>query len=608
MRKAFLAVLILLLPFWIAADGFVVDHYAVIIEADSSRTLHVQEDITLEYTSPAHGFIRDVQHRFGTASADIDLVWASSPVAVSDDGTFLSVRFGDPDKLLTGGPYDYALRYDYSLGADSYRDYDELYYNIVTPGAWPSGIGRLDFSVTLPYPVDRSRIWLTSGPEGAVTGLPFTLSDDGLTVSGRYSSLPEGYGVTLRIEMDDGYFDTAARRFDAAGAGFIISLGISFIMVAVSAAAWWFRGRDRKIIAPVRFSPPEDLSPMDAGYILRGTLAPEAISAMVFSWADRKLVSIEENGKGDFSVTRLSSLPDGVPEPEEELFRAFFASSDTVSIEELRMSGFPERIRGVQRAEAARFSGSMALSTASSERLRRIIMGMIAAGTVLHAFSATLAFPGFLSIFVLVPSLMGYGAFSAAARTAERSMHSRSFRLSGLGGTVFLLIFLTFFITTALIQSGMDPLLSAADTIVFLAALAISLLAAAAISRRTGYAEEKLSQIMGYREFIDKAEKDRLERLSGEDPEFFYHVLPYAMAFGLERRWTEAFSGIAVSPASWYHGSRALDAYVISSFSRHLSSVSQRTSGPAGGRGARTFRGSSGFSGGGFSGGGGRSW
>ena len=91
MRKAFLAVLILLLPFWIAADGFVVDHYAVIIEADSSRTLHVQEDIMLEYTSPAHGFIRDIQHRFGTASADIDLLWASSPASVSDDGTFLSV-------------------------------------------------------------------------------------------------------------------------------------------------------------------------------------------------------------------------------------------------------------------------------------------------------------------------------------------------------------------------------------------------------------------------------------------------------------------------------------------------------------------------------------
>ena len=608
MRKAFLAVLFLVLPFCAAADGFVMDYYAVRIDVDSSRTMQVRENITLEYTSPAHGFIRDIQHRFGTASADIDLLWTSSAATVSDDGTFLSVRFGDPEKLLTGGPYAYGLKYTYSPGADSYRDYDEIYYNIVTPDAWPSGISRLAFSVTLPYPVDSSRIWLTAGPEGSVTDLPFMLSDDGRTVSGRYSSLPEGYGVTIRIEMDDGYFDTARHRFDAAGTGFIISLGISFIMAAVSAAAWWFRGRDRKIIAPVRFSPPEGLSPMDAGYILRGMLLPEAISAMVFSWADRKLVSIEENGKGGFSVTKLSSLPGDVPEPEAELFRAFFASSDTISIAELPLKGFPERVRSVQRSEAARFTGSMALSTAASERLRRIIMGVIAACTVLHAFSATLAFPGFLSIFVLVPSLMGYAAFSAAARTAERGMHSGSFRFSGLAGTVFMLIFLLFFISTALIQSGMDPLLSAVDTLVFLIALALSLLAAAAISRRTAYAEEKLSQIMGYREFIDKAEKDRLERLSGEDPEFFYHVLPYAMAFGLERRWTEAFSGITVPPASWYHGSRALDAYALSSFSRHLASASARTSGPAGGRGARTFRGSSGFSGGGFSGGGGRSW
>ena len=77
-----------------------------------------------------------------------------------------------------------------------------------------------------------------------------------------------------------------------------------------------------------------------------------------------------------------------------------------------------------------------------------------------------------------------------------------------------------------------------------------------------------LYQILGLKEFVKRAEKDRLERLSQEDPILFDRVLPYAMVMG------DTFSS---SPP--------------------------RTSAAAGGSG---FGG--GFSGGGFGGGGGGTW
>ena len=116
-------------------------------------------------------------------------------------------------------------------------------------------------------------------------------------------------------------------------------------------------------------------------------------------------------------------------------------------------------------------------------------------------------------------------------------------------------------------------------------------------------------EIYGYREFIETVEKDRIGRLSAEDPAFYYHVLSYAMAMGVEEQWTRAFDDIYVEPASWYIGGMH-DAFAVSRFARRWGDVSRSTLQPPRQMrgGARTSRGSSGFSGGGFSGGGGRSW
>ena len=109
--------------------------------------------------------------------------------------------------------------------------------------------------------------------------------------------------------------------------------------------------------------------------------------------------------------------------------------------------------------------------------------------------------------------------------------------------------------------------------------------------------------------FIEKVEKDRIEKLSKEDPQFFYHVLSYAMALDTEDEWVRAFSGMYVEPARWYHGDDVADIYILSSFSRRWNHAYSSVIAPQPrGGGARTTRGSSGFSGGGFSGGGGRSW
>ncbi len=68
---------------------------------------------------------------------------------------------------------------------------------------------------------------------------------------------------------------------------------------------------------------------------------------------------------------------------------------------------------------------------------------------------------------------------------------------------------------------------------------------------------ELYHQILGFKMYLETAERYRLQNLT---PETFEKFLPYAMIFGIEKKWAEAFEklGIAVHQPKWYSGHAGL--------------------------------------------------
>ena len=56
--------------------------------------------------------------------------------------------------------------------------------------------------------------------------------------------------------------------------------------------------------------------------------------------------------------------------------------------------------------------------------------------------------------------------------------------------------------------------------------------------------------ILGFQEFMNRAEKDRLERMGDKD--LFSKFLPYAIALDVADHWAKAFEGIYQNPPDWY--------------------------------------------------------
>jgi uncharacterized membrane protein len=119
---------------------------------------------------------------------------------------------------------------------------------------------------------------------------------------------------------------------------------------------------------------------------------------------------------------------------------------------------------------------------------------------------------------------------------------------------------------------------------------------------RTAAGTRALEQVLGFEEFLRRVESEHLKRIIIGHPELFDRYLPFAMAFGVERKWAKAFEGIYTEPPTWYVGS-SMTHFNVSSFSGSLAQLSSAagstlTSSPRSSSG-------SGFGGGGSSGGGG---
>jgi uncharacterized membrane protein YgcG len=94
-----------------------------------------------------------------------------------------------------------------------------------------------------------------------------------------------------------------------------------------------------------------------------------------------------------------------------------------------------------------------------------------------------------------------------------------------------------------------------------------------AIAKTDAYTD-LLGRVLGFRDFIKTAELDKLNELVEEDPQYFYHIMPYAYVFGLSNKWIRNFEDIPVVAPVWYRGSRGFDAFDYYMMGRMMSDCS----------------------------------
>ncbi len=206
---------------------------------------------------------------------------------------------------------------------------------------------------------------------------------------------------------------------------------------------------------------------------------------------------------------------------------------------------------------------------------------------------------------------------------AARSAHKKSltkdykqhyFKTNAMLNIPAMLIVIVATVIALNIGRGPTPLVIAVTVLSFLTIVFFAII----MRRPTMRGRKLLDQMLGFKDFLEIAEKDELNLRNPPEktPQLFESMLPFALALGVDQQWSERFATVLASirgpdgkeyRPSWYNGkwnSTNLGRATKRLSSGLNSSISSSVSPP----GSSSGGGGGGFSGGGGGGGGGGGW
>ena len=203
-------------------------------------------------------------------------------------------------------------------------------------------------------------------------------------------------------------------------------------------------------------------------------------------------------------------------------------------------------------------------------------------------------------------------ARKAHKQSLQDDYKGKYFNTNGVLNLPGMVIALTF--TVLSFAQGLEPTIASIAAVI--AMFAVAVFFAIIMKRPTMRGRKLLDELNGFRDYLDVAEKDELNLRNPPDktPQLFERYLPYALALGVDQRWTEKFaavlarvrddSGSAYQPG-WYRGDWNSVSRMSSNLSGSFNTAVSRSASPPG---SSSGSGGGGSSGGGGGGGGGGGW
>lgn len=614
-----IAILLIALPATGFADEyFVIDHYQINMDVIENNSYNITEVIDVNFNTRRHGIYRVLPLKFDKMPVEIsniDVPGFQSGIEKNRDE--LTIRIGSADTYVNGS-VKYTISYTYDVGADNLSDMDEFNCNLVGLD-WDTTIAAADFVINMPKPFKASDVNCTSGPYGSTDNSNVAWQVNGTTITGKLKKpIGNHEGLTVALPLPEGYWVGAERHREQGWLFNMITGYPLYILVIVLAFILWYtKGRDNKLFPSVEFEPPEGLNPSEIGYIIDGSVDSKDVTSLILYWADKGYIEIEEEGtgKGLRKKKKLTLIKTGEPGAdaktyEKQVFKKLFSygQDDRVSTEDLA-NIFYTTVRQAQLDIKKSFTDNpeKAIFKKGSGGYT-FLAGVLAALPVITILARAFApmegkGPLWLlgipfSLFLIIPALMLGSAITGQS--------------SGSKGSI---VFASLFGGFSIIFFGVFTVISAGIPVYrYLAAVGSCIIVCifvSIMSRRTEYGDKILEKVLGFKEFIKTAEKDKLEMMFEQNPQYFYNILPYAMVLGLSDKWASHFDALTVEPPRWYRGynyprfsTAAFTRNLNSSFTQLNSSMSSAPS-SSGSSGSSS---SGGFSGGGSGGGGGGSW
>lgn len=393
-----------------------------------------------------------------------------------------------------------------------------------------------------------------TGPAGSIlSNCSFETVSDEEVKVSADSELSAFEGLTVTLKMPKGTLEDTTARQRIAFLISNIGLLLPVPVFFLVSKVVKKKGKNRKLTVIRHFEPAKGLYPLLAGYVYNAKLDSKHITAQIIQLAIDGHIKIKQEKKNDYLLQKIENEKEIKDEATEVLYSGIFKKEDSINTKKFP-TNFYLTVRDIEKK-----LNSKLYSKKYFDKDRKKLKSSLSTFGVIGLFVAFISF------------------------TPLSYMAAVGWSIGILLSSIVLFIF------------------------------------SSRVDLRGEKGNEIYHELEGLKAYIDTAEKDRIE--FHNDPKKFRGVfetlLPYAIIFGLERKWAGKFKDLYKEPPNWYEGNMtAFNTYVLaSSFTRMNRNVKARSVAPNSAGGFRSSHGagggsgfSGGMSGGGFGGGGGSSW
>ncbi len=388
---------------------------------------------------------------------------------------------------------------------------------------------------------------------------------------------------------------------------------IPILFLIISILIWYEYGRDDEVTETVEFYPPEGLNSLDVGYLYKGEATRKDVMSLLVYLANKGYIKITKLDKksalsqsSNFKITKLKEY-DGNNDNERLILDGLFNQKRASTFKSKAMENLDQGISVQDEHETLNevtetdlygtffITATKILFNINNKENKNKVFEKITSGKfgiillmiittfiiitippVFNYYFTELYFYSFheywILIFILPQVLfcdflmpgLGIYVFSRFLFGKSPAVYAngkmvRSSLANKILGLIWGLVFAgTPWISDLLPMSEGNPVYMIGYGIGILCVLGM-FMCLEYLPKRTPYGNEMLGKIKGFKNFLETAEKEELEKMVSQNPTYYYDILPYAYVLDVSNKWIEEFEEIALQAPLHFDSAEIFD-------------------------------------------------
>lgn len=545
--------------------------FEVNIKINEDSTFDVTEKQTY-YLDGSFGFFnRDISLNKVDAITDVE-VFNENNNLISKNSLDIKSRIGEkhiqwnfPRRNFNGEEKTWVVKYKVHGGISFLKNYDEIYWNAI-PSDRSVPIKNVKVIVNLPNDEKfRTDLVKFYSEQKLFENYYFKHNNTQTIFVGRdlkpYNNFTIAAGFSKGIVSQWAYYIDFLKIYY----GYILSV-IIFLSCVIIGFIYWYkteRSREGKRAIVPQYEPPQNLRPAMAEVIVKEKLTNKGLAATIIDLAVRGYVKIEENPKKGFSkifyhlvkiiimiiffiifIIIVQGIFSGTSVWHLKIIFLLLLVSVIIKFKKEKQSSCTD-YRIIKIKYTNNYKNDSNLKDYEKKYLNALFGPMDYFSTKEMKKNQAKARTLYKKIKKVKDKIYEETELDTGAFEIGLTIEKRKKTIWAILAFIIFIIF-QFFIAIIGLSQLLILILVAGISIV---ALYVFIKYEARLSDQGIKLKEDW---LGFKMYLETAEKYRMQNLK---PEFFEKYLPYAMIFGVEKKWAKAFESLHISEPSWYVGS-----------------------------------------------------